>query len=262
MKKKTATTILILAVALTMGLALDAQAYTVVINPASPDPICVGVCTTLTADWTVGRNGQNWYQWFVNGDGVGSPVGFDASPGAGNMFGTVSYVFTGASAGSYEISFKIWHDSYPAQSTRYADDSVTIEVVACGECVWMGETAWADGLRYVEQGNWATYTPYEGEATQVDLFAGQTLEAGTVYFSEPADGYVTIGIVLKEGWRFAAVAENVKIQDYESAPSGNPSPGGFTHKGDADPVDDFFIIEVPDNNFYGIHVDVEQLVCE
>jgi hypothetical protein len=46
------------------------------------------------------------------------------------------------------------------------------------------ETAWSAGLRYNTRGNWATYTAYSAGST-VKLFAGQTLEAGTVSFSNP-----------------------------------------------------------------------------
>ncbi|MBW6480224.1 MAG: hypothetical protein K0B37_12425, partial [Bacteroidales bacterium] len=104
------------------------------------------------------------------------------------------------------------------------------------ECFeWVGETAWSDGERYVEQGNWATYTEYEADLT-VTLFAGQTFEAGTVHFSAVVDDEVTITITLEGDWIFAeyemgeAVEENVKIQDYEFSPSGNPAPGQFAHK--------------------------------
>lgn len=128
------------------------------------------------------------------------------------------------------------------------------------EWCWEDETAWAAGNRYVEQGNWATYTPYVANST-VTLYAGQTMDAGTVHFSEAVDGYVTITIALNEGWRFAPVDENVKIQDYAEAPSGNPSPGLFDWKGTADTSP--FSIQVPLNNFYGVHVDVQHRVpCE
>lgn len=125
---------------------------------------------------------------------------------------------------------------------------------------WHGETAWADGDRYVAKGNWATYTPYEPD-TEVMLYAGQTMEAGTVYFSDPDDGWVIITITLNEGWRFAPAEEgeedpeNVKIQDYADEPEGNPSPGLFDWKGYAEGPD--FSMTVPENNFYGVHVDVE-----
>lgn len=123
------------------------------------------------------------------------------------------------------------------------------------ELCWEGETAWADGARYMTSGNWAMYVNYDGTAKTVDLMAGQHHLAGTVYFSAPDGGFVTITITLNDGWRFALVEENVKIQDYAVAPSGNPNPGGFAHKGTAS--GQLFTISVPVNNFYGVHVDVD-----
>lgn len=117
------------------------------------------------------------------------------------------------------------------------------------------ETAWAAGTRYVNPGNWATYTTYEGAYKEVVLFAGQTREAGLVEFSAPVNGLVTITITLNAGWSFQDVSENVKIQDYSDAPSGNPSIGLFDHKGTSN--SSTFSIHVPVNNFYGVHADVQ-----
>lgn len=129
-----------------------------------------------------------------------------------------------------------------------------------GDC-YEGETAWAangntpGSLRYTPRGNWATYVKYEGAAKTVTLFAGQTINAGTVYFSAPVNGEVTISISLADGFRLAeGEVESVKIQDYASAPSGNPAPGLFAYKGSS------FTVTVPQNNFYGVHVDVERKV--
>jgi hypothetical protein len=111
------------------------------------------------------------------------------------------------------------------------------------------ETAWADGPRYTLKGNWATYTPYVAGST-VNLYAGQSHSAGEVEFSAVINGYVTITIDLADGWELQNVDEPVKIQDYATAPSGNPSPGLFAHKGAS------LTVVVPANNFYGIHLDV------
>lgn len=120
---------------------------------------------------------------------------------------------------------------------------------------WEGETAWAFGPRYAPRGNWATYVKYDGVEKTVTLFAGQTINAGTVTFSAPVDGKVSITIDLADGFRLAeGVLEQVKIQDYATAPSGNPEPGLFAYKGSR------FTVTVPDNKFYGVHVDVEQKV--
>ncbi|MFU8789554.1 MAG: hypothetical protein ACNA7G_11025 [Methylobacter sp.] len=123
------------------------------------------------------------------------------------------------------------------------------------------ETAWAAGNRYTQQGSWATYTEYA--AKTVDLLAGQTHEAGTVTFSAVNNGKVTITININTGWRFNPVAENVKIQGYATAPSGNPAPGSFTtHKATAGGAT--YTVNVDAFNFYGVHVDVEkvtEVVC-
>lgn len=120
-----------------------------------------------------------------------------------------------------------------------------------------GETAWSEGARYMRRGNWATYTAYAPGET-VLLFAGQHLEAGNVGFSEPENGFVTISIELFDAWEYAPTEENVKVQDYASEPSGNPAPGRFDWKATASHKS--FEIVVPENNFYGVHVDVGYLM--
>jgi hypothetical protein len=125
---------------------------------------------------------------------------------------------------------------------------------------WKGETAWSAGPRYTNRGSWATYTAYTGTAKTVTLYAGQTFEAGTAHLSDPVNGHIDITIALAPNFRFKEVQENVKIQDYATAPTGNPSPGGFAHKRTA--AASPFTVTVPQNNFYGIHLDVErQIPC-
>jgi hypothetical protein len=132
------------------------------------------------------------------------------------------------------------------------------------------ETAWGAGGRYVTRGNWATYTEYSGTAKYVTLFAGQTYNAGTVYFSDPdpSDGTVTITVALNPKFRFALnpVGENpdgspiydnyLKAQDYSAKPNENPSPGLFMWKEVEQGQQGE--IKVPNNRYYGVHVDVER----
>lgn len=142
------------------------------------------------------------------------------------------------------------------------------------EC-YADETAWAAGEPYGDQGNWAMYVPYDGKKLEVDLIAGQNMIAGTVTFSDPVDGKVTITITLNEGWIFyydldpeADPVEdekdnNLKVQDYAEAPSGNPAPGLFDSKTFIEYGEVEGSIVVPENNFYGVHLDLAQLVdCE
>lgn len=133
-----------------------------------------------------------------------------------------------------------------------------------GKC-YQEETAWSAGRRYVTRGNWATYTPYVSGGT-VNIYAGQTYLAGTATFSAVAVGQVTITINLNPGFIFyydvtdQVADNNIKIQDYVSPPSGNPAPGLFTHKASAQVGSTSYVITVPANNFYGIHLDVAREV--
>jgi hypothetical protein len=131
-----------------------------------------------------------------------------------------------------------------------------VDGIGCGTCEidpCDDETAWADGARYTNKGNWGTYTEYVEDAT-VTLYAGQTIDVGNVHFSAvDGDGNVTITINLASGWVFQNGDETVKIQNYTTAPSGNPSPGQFDHK-----CNSCTSIVVPANNYYGIHLDVQK----
>ena len=123
------------------------------------------------------------------------------------------------------------------------------------ELCYNDETAWAAGPRYVEKGNWATYTPYVAN-TPINVFAGQHYLVGTVTFSEVVDGKVTITLAALNGARLQDVAESVKIQGYDAPPpSSNPAPGQFkTYKGSATTV------TVDAYPYYGIHLDAQRVV--
>lgn len=140
-------------------------------------------------------------------------------------------------------------------------DSASLKVnVQC--VIFDGQTAWAangelpGSLRYTNRGNWATYVEYAEKTTS--LFAGKTMLAGYVTFSAVDDGWITITVALDGDWDFEDMSENLKVQDYEFAPSGNPAPGLFDWKDYAG--GDSFSIMVPTNNFYGVHVNVGKWV--
>jgi hypothetical protein len=118
----------------------------------------------------------------------------------------------------------------------------------CGE----EETAWADGERYVSQGNWATYTAYDDLVNGVTIYAGQTIDVGT---AKLVNGKIEIN--LTGGWELQSVSESVKIEGYTNAPSGNPQIGDFTYKGNV------LSVTVGTYNYYGIHLDVQNRTdCE
>lgn len=147
---------------------------------------------------------------------------------------------------------------------------IAIALILCGatgaiaeettyeDCEWVGESAWSDGDLYVKKGNWATYTEFEAHK-EVDLYAGRALKAGQVFFEE-VDDHMKITIALADGWFFEEGEENVKIQDYATAPEEKPSPGRFVHKFEA--KESPFSIDVPKNSFYGVHVNVEEMRCQ
>ena len=156
------------------------------------------------------------------------------------------------------------------EATGSDDATVTI----CRE-IFKVETAWAANgnapwqLPYnvanKKTRNWATYVNYkyaaDGSARAypftTTLFAGQTMPVGTVTFSAcgaDAVNKVTISVSLDSPWEFAMMSGALKVQDYKTAPSGNPSPGLFAWKANATGTS--ASIQVKCNNFYGVQADV------
>jgi len=130
---------------------------------------------------------------------------------------------------------------------------------------WKGETAWAakkvGHTRYnLRGGNWATFIDLNNDLTDnsIKLFAGQHIFAGTASFTPISiEGmeFYQINLNLNTGVRLASSSENVKIQTYKEAPSGNPAPGRFDHKFDA--RTETILIPTNDANFIGFHLDLE-----
>ncbi|MGE5296465.1 MAG: hypothetical protein ACM3VT_16720 [Solirubrobacterales bacterium] len=105
-----------------VGVASATQpAFTVDIDITGDLDILVGETTTLTATWTTNNKDVTRYEWSV--DGVGQGVqSFD-----GTSSGTFTFDFTPAAAGSYTITFRIWHHQ---QTDRDASESVVVVVTA------------------------------------------------------------------------------------------------------------------------------------
>jgi hypothetical protein len=233
----------------------DGKTWNIVIDQSAAQDIshvnfdgsfCDG--TSLTAGNVTGVtvNGQDWTGSLAGSTGNGDPCGdtnlklddfnFDG--------GVVTIVITfdqSVAAGSFKIKsaggcfpYTFSHDCTPPPTC------------------FQEETAWATGSRYVSRGNWATYTQYA--AGTVNVYAGQNMLAGTATMSAVVDGKVTITIALNEGWSFQDVGEPVKIQGYNVAPSGTPSPGRFATKSSS------LSVTVNAANFYGIHLDVQKAV--
>jgi hypothetical protein len=179
------------------------------------------------------------------------------------------------SVGSYVVSESVVADYEAGTWTGDCDPdgSITLALADEAECTITNtyvppmdtETAWAANGNVPLQlpfnpdggGDWATYVQYqgfEGTGKVVTMFAGQTIEVGTATFSAEAGGEVTIVIELTGGWSFAPESV-VAVQDYDSAPSGNPAPGQFDHKEPATGTD--HSITVPLANYYAVHAVVQ-----
>jgi hypothetical protein len=160
--------------------------------------------------------------------------------------------------GENNLTFKLWDYGVVYGNTPL--ELVLPEACSTFGC-WEDETAWSDGSRYVTRGNWATYTEVDEDPKTVTLYAAQNLEAGTVTFEVNQSGATDITITLNDGFRFALdednepVFENLKIQGYDFAPSGNPSPGEFAFKSTESGKS--ATVTVDSYQYYGVHVDVE-----
>jgi len=154
--------------------------------------------------------------------------------------------------------------TYPNTATGDADnaDQVTDDaLITCTiplepETAWASNTATCDGTLAFNtngKGNWATYVEYNGVEKVVAFCAGQTEDVGTVTFSAPSGGDVTITINLTGGWTFED-GSVVAVQDYASGPSGNPRPGQFEYKEPASGTS--VVIVVPENDYYAVHGNV------
>ena len=128
---------------------------------------------------------------------------------------------------------------------------------------YLDGTAWAadsdapGAIRFVEQGNWATFVQYDTERLEpktTTIRAGQTHAVGTATFAPPDGGEVTIDIVLVGGSMVADGEGTLKLQDYAQAPDGNPGVGVFEHKWDA--IGTSITVPVPLNACYGVHLNV------
>lgn len=228
----------------------------------SGNPLCDRNSITASNDGT-------YVEFTAGPDGVGAAI-LKGGSGGGNV-----YVYSPQALSDSGLASPLNPSGYPA-ALSHSDGFCWNPVgpddgpgVGC----YVDETAWSTGSRYVNRGNWATYTTYSGGAMTVDLLAGQHMLAGEVDFSAPVAGIVTITIYLDEGWRFALTPvgddngtpiydNNIKVQHYTARPQAkNPAPGLFQWKvvatGQVGSID---VPAVAAGKYYGVHVDVERRV--
>ena len=125
---------------------------------------------------------------------------------------------------------------------------------------WVGETATGYGKTYTGTSNWFMVTKFPTTtAPPVNLIAGQHYDAGDITFTR--NGTTTIKITLHDGFRFANVANNLKIQDFTTERPPYKAPGQFKYKFNCSQASNTCTATGLTNApYYGIHVDVERKV--
>lgn len=123
-------------------------------------------------------------------------------------------------------------------------------IVIDGAC-YEKSVGWTDGTLYAPQSKcWGTYVTYSAGGF-ANLIADNSEVAGTVYFSAVNDGQVTITISLNEGYIQNNDVKFTKIQGYDIAPTNKPRPPDFTtYQGKS------LVVTVPAYNFYGVHLNL------
>lgn len=143
--------------------------------------------------------------------------------------------------------------------------------VTCRQKQYSSGTATGFGIRYPGTSNWFMYTPYS--TSKVDLVSGRDLQdAGDIFMSRTGSGATArtiIQIVLHDRWSLANVADVIKIQPFNTAPTTYLQPGAFLYKFTAPGVASYpgttvvvsgntITVTLPGHSprFYGIHLDV------
>jgi hypothetical protein len=92
---------------------------------------------------------------------------------------------------------------------------------------------------------------------KVDLIAGQYYDAGDIFMTR-SGGITSISIVLHDGFRWADVEANLKIQPFDSEPKTGVPPGSFEYKWPVSGNTVTVQISGTKAKFYGIHGDMER----
>ena len=125
------------------------------------------------------------------------------------------------------------------------------------------ESAWGEGTRFSEQGNWSMYFTHTGGATTTTkLLAGQNIDIGTVKVWEE-ENKLHVCYTTQDGWYLTethlAVAESMK--GLLGGKEKNPAPGQFPYQNNHGMVQSFtYEIDLPDYNhvYLAAHAKVEK----
>jgi hypothetical protein len=266
MKTRIVFAMALIAVMALTGVVTAASVEPIVVDPWPYYGCAADECAAVACcDSDFHYRFDDWYWWEYNGfytPGDGNTI--EIFDNDGSSFNWASewpvscvIVVDGTAANVYCYDEPAYGDTDMSAPTGCIDH-VTFCYNEPEECYcYQGETAWAEGARYVPRGNWAMYVDYYGVEKTVNIIAAQYVNIGSATFSAPVAGMVTVTINLTGGAIFYGDDDNLKIQDYDAIPPAkNPAPGRFDWKWYIAAGGTTTVVEVPLNNYYGIHLDV------
>ena len=186
----------------------------------------------------------------VGSGGAGGPYTFSATGLPAGLTLSTDGVLSGTPTVSGSFSYTVTVTDKDGNTGSGGTCSVT---VTPPPPKFAGETAVGAGYRYPNTSNWFMYSPYK--TTKIDLIAGQHYDAGDIYMSRTSTSTI-IRIVLQNGFQWDNVAENLKIQPFNSAPTDYVQPGSFAYKYTVSGNTVTVTISGTSAKFYGIHGDV------
>lgn len=133
-----------------------------------------------------------------------------------------------------------WIIENTGSKTAYLRAKVITNWEADEECsIDEDASAWAEGTRFTEQGNWAMYFKYNAqneETLSVPLIASKHYNAGTVTVKKDVENNeLTVSISTNQGWKLDFVKMHIgkSLDDFPINKGGNPMIGQFDyHSGD------------------------------
>ena len=179
--------------------------------------------------------------------GAGGPYTFSATGLPAGLTLSASGLLSGTPSTTGSFSYTVTVTDKDGNTGSGGTCAVTIKPR------FAGETAVGAGIPYPNTKNWFMYTPYT--TSKVDLIAGQHYDAGDIYMSR-SGGNTIIRIVFQNGFSWADVTGNLKINPFNSAPTDYLQPGAFQYHFNV--TGNTVTVTIPGTSakFYGIHGDV------
>lgn len=246
--------------------ANDRVTCTYTASPTSATATSYAVVVTSTTEGVAGNTAMATITWKANTSGAGTVT--LADPIQGDLdIGGCSQPISDTHSVKFEQKFNC-----SAIPSRYTNGSFTAKVLNTATLQGSGvhktataqivitcknpfETATGAGKKYPGSSNWFMYTGYT--TSKVDLIAGQHHDAGDITMTRTST-HTVITIVTQNGFSWADVEGNLKIQDFDSEPKAYVAPGSFKYKFEVSGNTVKVSIPGTKAKFYGIHGDMRR----